>query len=306
MPFPVRVENGVAYASQDLCKLTKRTTDCRYKLTGESYIRSDLDYVLYAHKLSTLNMHQPEENASRWAEVSLSLQYYKPDIQWIKEIAEEHFDGIEFFIKRIGEHYSKSEVDAIIAEIIHRPEKGWYQYMLDCMITGGIGAVIQFMVNIQNHSLDTNAVLMCLNDKTASNIFRDTIDLGYGQNKYVFNNGEISDWWKHQDSLIDKFLIRTSGFNQCFAYDGEHYSSVAVRKRKIPIKDQYEQDFGLPRTVNTTDEYYVYIYGCDDSSYTRYGLDSLEKAEMLCRHLTRIEPVVYLPHLTKLGFEFTN
>lgn len=96
-----------------------------------------------------------------------------------------------------------------------------------------------------------------------------------------YNFEDIAEYAYSVDSIIDKFLILTDGFNQDFLYGQEMYSSVSVSKER------------------------VYIYGSDDSSYT-LDCPSEEKAIEQANLLKCISPVITKRHLSLLGYYFSN
>ena len=100
-----------------------------------------------------------------------------------------------------------------------------------------------------------------------------------------YNFTDIQKYAYHAESLIPKFLVRTSGFNQCFLYKKNYYSSVSLK--------QFEN------------KYCIYIYGCDDSSYSKY-VDSLQEAEREIKKLQVISPILSRYHIHYLKYEFTN
>lgn len=230
------------------------------------------------------------EKFLQWAELEIAKENYIIDISWIKSYCtDEVFQRIKTHLTLAEKYYSKSELELVVNELLSRPEEDMVKYFDSLLITGGINAIIEFHVSLSNGSvLQIAEEIDHIDSIDKINFHLDYLKYKNKQNRYIFLDLD-KDAYYH-DSLTEKFLIKTNGFNQCYSYRDECYSSVAI------CESNYH---------SRTKPYLVYIYGCDDSSYTRH-CNTLEKAIFLAEVLTYISPVIYKEHLLALGFEFTN
>jgi hypothetical protein len=208
------------------------------------------------------------EQSMMWAELTVSLEEFEKTLDWIKFPKNCLILPILNKVKKVD--VSPTQMEIIVDFILNRPEKSYIDYVELVLIHEGIQGIYSKVTQLENMHLD-------------SVYFMDRFTNRPIINEYNFS--DIDKYAYHCDSLIDKFLIKTDNFNQCFKYGDEHYSSVSVIKRE--------------------EEYSVYVYGCDDSSYTKY-FNTLEQAKFDCEILKRLSRVINRSHIKALKYEFTN
>lgn len=209
-----------------------------------------------------------EEGSRLWAELTISLEEFKPTLDWIKFPKKSLILPILKKVKK--EDVSPTQMEMIIEYILHRPEESYIDYVELILIHNGINGIYDNLTQLEKMYLDSAYFMKNFTNRLVIN---------------EHNFSDIDKYAYHCDSLIDKFLIKTNGFNQCFRYEDENYSSIAVR----------EDD----------NKYSIYIYGSDDSSYTKY-FDTFEEAKFDCEILKRLSRVINRSHIKALKYEFTN
>lgn len=201
-----------------------------------------------------------------WFLLHVSKDNFEPSLDWI-DFPKDNL--ILKILDKSSNFFTQTQKDLIVDYITDRPEEDYIDYVESIFLTSGIGGALSNITSLELMSVEA-------------------IRSGLFKNKKIINEYNFEDiekWAYHVDSLFPKFLIRTNNFNQCFFYKNEYYSSVAVIKRE--------------------EKYAIYIYGCDDSSYTKY-VDSLEEAEIEVLILKTLSKCINGQHIDALKYEFTN
>lgn len=279
--YPVRICGGKAIASKKL----KTKSSYPINSIGEPVLNENSEWVHdITYSILFLDEKDHFDNSDLWIALELSLENYEPDLSWASFIGYNNYSDIVKYIERVSELVSETEITIIKEYILCRPEVGWLKYIEDLILLSGVRGIIDSIISTSHSHL-----CYIINDAMDSNPFKTSRVCKYSFLDVINRYNHEIDGAYCVDSLAEKFLIKTNGFNQCFTHLGESYSSVAVKRVQHVEKEMYA----------------VYIYGCDDSSYTRI-VDSISKANFLALALTKISPVIYKRHLEILKFEFTN
>lgn len=280
MPYPVQVKDAIAVSDKKLDKF--------------HFSARPVGAPTFDENTNTWSL--PVESLEDWddthASAALSIENYKPDLSWADNLGYEDYTKIVDAISRGQNFYSKTEIEMVVEFIVSHPESSWLKYIDETIIVSGITGVIDCIIKI-DQSVLCEHIKRILDDteRRRINIYKinDKDDVINRHTPLINVANNANNYMYYCDSLIEKFLIKTNGFNQCFIHDGESYSSVVVKQISIADAQQYK----------------VYIYGADDSSYTRI-LKTFEAAKFLAESLTKLSKVIYLDHLKSLGFTFTN
>lgn len=277
MPYPVQVKDSIAISDKKLDKFHFSARPVGPPTFDENT------------NMWSLPVELLEDCNDAWASAALSLENYTPDLSWADNFGYEDYTKIVDAISRGQNFYSKTEIEMVVEFIVSRPESSWLQYIDETIIVSGITGVIDCIIKI-DQSVLCEHIKRILDDteRRKMNIYKinDKDDV---INRHTPLINVANNYMYYCDSLIEKFLIKTNGFNQCFIHDGESYSSVVIKEI----------------STGDTKQYKVYIYGADDSSYTRI-LKTFEAAKFLAESLTKLSKVIYRDHLKSLGFTFTN
>lgn len=217
-----------------------------------------------------------EEGSALWAALEWSKLNFDLSLGWVSFPKNNLIVPI---FEKSKSQIEPAQIPMVLDYILKRPEEEWIKYVEDSLIIRGVMGIISSITELEN-------MWIGFLDFHCEGL--DPFARKPEINKYNFD--DIDKYAYHCDSLIDKFLIKTDGFNQCFRHNKENYSSVSVKK------NTYEPKKGA---------YKVYIYGCDDSSYTKH-VDTLEAAETQCKLLTRLSTVINRGHIKALEYTFTN
>lgn len=267
--YPVTIKDGFAYADKKL--ISKETMF--FKLGAPKKIAKNC----YEHPFELLEPYSStKEQDILWAELAISKENYEIDLAWILKICDrDTYTRIFIALQRAAEYFSPTEINLMVREIVHRPEKSWISYIEQIILIDGLNGLIDLRIRTR----DSIAIDSFNRNKTCPS---------WHEQINYHNFSDIDKYAYSAKSEIDPFLIKTNGFNQCFKYNNEWYSSVAVYK-----PNRYES------------RHRVYIYGCDDSSYSYY-CNNFDEAKQVARFISTISEVIYLKHLKALNFEFTN
>jgi hypothetical protein len=240
----------------------------KYRLSLSNEKIKDGIYHYDAHNID-MNYCSTKAGSIAYASLYFSKLAFPESLDWIKWPEDNLSTKI---LEKSKNLISPNQFKLIVEHIIDSvPDEKYVEYIEDKLIYGGISSIIEF-----------NTQLECMSiERYRSGLFTSKEII----NKYNFD--DVDKYAYHSDSLIEKFLIRTDGFNQCFKYKDEYYSSVVIKQR----------DWEKP--------YHIYIYGCDDSSYTKY-VDTLEEAQKEVDILIRLSEVINRQHIHALKYEFTN
>ena len=161
-----------------------------------------------------------EEQSRLWAELTISLEEFKPTLNWIKFPKKSLILPILNKVKK--EDVTPTQMEMIIEYILHRPEESYIDYVELILIHNGINGIYDNLTQLEKMCLDSTYIMENFTNRPIIN---------------EHNFSDIDKYAYDRDSLIDKFLIKTNGFNQCFRYEDENYSSVSVVK--------YEEGYGI-------------------------------------------------------------
>lgn len=264
--YPVSIKNNIAFSSKPL------------KINGKFFgsvtsnkLKSKIQKSgLYETKISYKPDFSFEKEQSKlWAELQLSFDNYEISLDWING-----FDLFKNMILSCKNLLTPTEYEILIEIVLKRPEEDYVSYIQDSFLINGCCGILEKEVHIDLIKVPA---------------------LEVSRNTYFKKIYPVINCYYHKidnacyiNSLVKKFLIKTSGFNQDFKYDNHYYSSVALIKQK-----------------NKEFSYKIYIYGCDDSSYTKY-CKTLKEAKEQIYIIKSLAKVIRRSHLEKLGYEFTN
>lgn len=267
------------------------------RLNPLGYNHSDRVYVYKVDVKPFFQDRQEDQLFINKIALAISAQNFDPSIDWInsnclKPKQSKARRGISTIFSDAKELYSDSEIDCVLNFVIQWATS-WdsIEWIYNTILTSGFSGLIAYKTNIEIEKFKSRKRIRKLRAQfsklQSSNVTLDTINSHAIE---TIKNNNLYNYAKSisSDEYHKPFLIKTSGFNQCFVVDSTYYSVVTVTKSN-----------------ETTSNYRVYVFGCDDSSYSSYFMN-LDEAIETAEWLSRISTVVNFGHMKAMGFEFTN